>query len=60
MRRRRASSSLSLWIAGAAFVALAVFLGRRRCRLMFSALTAALTDHALKALADTFREEDIA
>jgi hypothetical protein len=60
LRRRRASSSLSLWIAGAALVAFGVYLGRRRGRLMFAAFTAALTDHALRALADTFREEDIA
>lgn len=57
---RRARSTLPLWVAGAALVALAVFLGRRRGRLMLAAFTAALTDRALKALADTFREEDIA
>ena len=50
----------SLWIAGAALALLAVYLGRRRGRLMFAALAAALTDRALKALAETFREEDIA
>ncbi|HET9794030.1 MAG TPA: hypothetical protein VFS34_06170 [Thermoanaerobaculia bacterium] len=59
MRRRR-RSALPLWVAGAALLSLAVYLGRRRGRLMFAALSGALTDRALRALAETFREEETA
>ncbi|HWC65725.1 MAG TPA: hypothetical protein VG777_06565 [Thermoanaerobaculia bacterium] len=46
-----------MWIVGAALLALAAYLGRRRCRLALAALSGALTDRALRALADTFRED---
>lgn len=56
-RRARRRSGFPVWIAGAALLALAAYLGRRRCRMAFAALTGALTDRALRALADTFRED---
>jgi len=58
--RRRPRSALTLWMAGAALLSLLVYLGRRRGRLMLAALSGALTDRALRALADTFREEETA
>ncbi len=47
-------------MAGAALLSLVVYLGRRRARLLLAALSGALTDRALRALADTFREEETA
>ncbi|HKB72076.1 MAG TPA: hypothetical protein VKH46_14615 [Thermoanaerobaculia bacterium] len=59
-RRERRRPGLPVWLAGAALVALAAYLGRRRCRLVLAAVSGALTDRALRALADTFREEESA
>ena len=58
--RRRGRSGVALWLAGATLVAVAVYFGRRRGRLVLAALTGALTDRALRALAETFREEETA
>jgi len=46
-----------LWVLMPAAVAAGIFLGRRRFRGLFSALSTRIIDEALDALADVFREE---
>jgi len=46
------------WLLGGVLLALVVYLGRRRARLLLAAISGALTDRALRALADTFREDE--
>ena len=57
MRRRRVSA-LEKWLIGGAMLGVAVYVLRRRGGALLAALSGALTDRALRALADTFREEE--
>jgi hypothetical protein len=57
MRRSR-SSGLGKWLIFGAAIGIAVYLFRRRGRIFLAAVSGALTDRALRALADTFREEE--
>jgi len=57
MRRRR-GSELGKWLIGGAVLGVAAYLLRRRGRIVLAAVSGALTDRALRALADTFREEE--
>jgi len=45
------------WMAWSVLIAAVLFLGRRRGRRIVSKLTRALTDRALRALSETFRDE---
>jgi hypothetical protein len=57
MRRAR-GSGLEKWLIGGAVLGVVAYLFRRRGRIFLAALSGALTDRALRALADTFREEE--
>ena len=57
MRRAR-GSGLGKWLIGGAVLGVSVYLFRRRGRIFVAAVSGALTDRALRALADTFREEE--
>jgi hypothetical protein len=57
MRRAR-GSGLGKWLIGGAVLGVAAYLLRRRGRIFLAAVSGALTDRALRALADTFREEE--
>ena len=46
------------WLLLAAVVVVAAYLGRRRGRLLLAAISGAVTDRALRALADVFRDEE--
>lgn len=55
---RRAGSPVLKWLVGGAALGVAAYLLRRRGRAVLAAISGALTDRALRALADTFREEE--
>jgi hypothetical protein len=57
MRRAR-NSGLGKWLIGGAVLGLVAYVFRRRGRIFLAAVSGALTDRALRALADTFREEE--
>jgi hypothetical protein len=57
MRRAR-GSGLGRWLIGGAVLGVVAYLLRRRGRIFLAAVSGALTDRALRALADTFREEE--
>jgi len=57
MRRGR-GPGLAKWLIGGAVLGVVAYLLRRRGRIFVAALSGALTDRALRALADTFREEE--
>jgi hypothetical protein len=46
------------WLIGGAVLGIAAYLVRRHGRMFLAAMSGALTDRALRALADTFREEE--
>jgi len=54
MRRAR-DFGLGRWLIGGAVLGFAAYLLRRRGRVFLAAVSGALTDRALRALADTFR-----
>jgi hypothetical protein len=56
-RRGKRRSSVPGWLFLLAALALAAYLGSRRGRRLFAAISGALSDRALRALSDTFREE---
>ena len=56
--RRAGGPRTVKWLAGVAVLALAVVLLRRRGRIFLAAVSGALTDRALRALAETFRDEE--
>ena len=56
--RRAMRFGITGWLLGGTLVALLVYFGRRRGRLLLAAISGALTDRALRALADTFREDE--
>jgi len=57
MRRSR-GSGLGKWLIFGAAVGIAAYVFRRRGRIFLAAVSGALTDRALRALADTFGEEE--
>lgn len=51
-------SGLGKWLIFGAAIGVAAWVFRRRGRIFLAAVSGALTDRALRALADTFRENE--
>jgi hypothetical protein len=56
--RRSKGSGLGTWLIMGAAIGVAAWVFRRRGRIFLAAVSGALTDRALRALADTFREDE--
>jgi len=56
-RRSKRRSSFRRWLVPLVALALGFYLGSRRGRRLFAAISGALSDRALRALSDTFQEE---